>query len=126
MSISKSYKDLFWFPMDIGIVFSKSFRQQTKRVQIDPNFCVNNNIIQNKHLNEHETNITNYLDTVSPEDLVKHQYSVLPYPPVSSDDIALEKLHYNGNKSELPYLIYPVLSLEPLNHFLYKGNNDFR
>ena len=64
-------------------------------------------------------------DTISQDDRVRRQYSLLPYPIESRDSYIREKNHYNSKKGKTPYLMYPSIKLENVNHFLYKGNNDF-
>ena len=58
--------------------------------------------------------------------MVTRQYEALPYPPVSNDDIKKEEEFYrNDQQSKLMYS-YPTITLENLNHFLFRGNEDFR
>jgi hypothetical protein len=42
--------------------------------------------------------IPGYYDTLTNDDIVREQYSLLPYPPVTKEALELEKTHYNGRK----------------------------
>ena len=65
-------------------------------------------------------------DSITQNDLVTRQYEALPYPPVSNDDISKEEEFYsNKHQSKLIYS-YPTITLENLNHFLLRGNENFR
>ena len=73
-------------------------------------------------------------DTFTQSDIVRNQYSLLPYPAVSLEDLALEKAHYHNNILPLaygenrttPYNIDFGMSLDAINHFLFKGKYNFR
>ena len=65
-------------------------------------------------------------DTTNHVDMVKQQYSLLPYPPVTDRQILSMKLHYGRRKTQLPFFSSPVLSLDTINHFLFDGSNDFQ
>ena len=74
-------------------------------------------------------------DTLSQNDVVRNQYSNLPYPAVTLKDLNAEKSYYDNKKwivnvyGELrvkPYWVTPGVTLEAINHFLYNGRNDFR
>ena len=41
--------------------------------------------------------MTAYYDTLTDEDTVWKQYSLLPFPTVTREDLEREKAHYNGN-----------------------------
>ena len=64
-------------------------------------------------------------DTITWVDAVVKQYLSLPFPPVPMEDLTREKQHYIDGIKKLPYEAYPTIDLEYLNHFLYKGGNDF-
>ena len=67
-----------------------------------------------------------YLDSIIQDDIVQNQYSSLPYPAVSLNDIQIEQTYYYGNKQNTPWKIYYAFTLENINHFLYRGSNTFR
>ena len=41
--------------------------------------------------------ILGYYDTLTNYDIVREQYSLLPYPPVTKQELELEKIHYNNS-----------------------------
>ena len=41
-------------------------------------------------------NLEGYYDTLTNEDIVQKQYSLLPYPTVTPEELEEEKSHYNG------------------------------
>ena len=65
-------------------------------------------------------------DSIDHEDVVKKQYSSLPYPDVTQATLDREYDHYNVYMKQHPYYTVPTLKLGNLNHFLYKGKFDFR
>ena len=69
-----------------------------------------------------------YLDTLSHDDIVRNQYRLLPYPAVSPDMIANEKhyYHHSSDSWKKPYHFVFADALESINHFLFKGSNNFR
>ena len=67
-----------------------------------------------------------YLDTITKEDLVQNQYLSFPYPAVTQEDIQIEKDYYNRKEQVAPFGITREITLESINHFLYKGSNTFR
>ena len=71
-----------------------------------------------------------YYDTLNTNDVVKEQYSLLPYPPIKKQDLEDEKNYYNspnGTNSVYPrHLAYDALKLENLNRILFKGKNRLR
>ena len=65
-------------------------------------------------------------DTTNQDDIVRRQYSSLPYPAVTEDNLFLEKNHYDRKLENIrPYGISQQLALEKINHYLYNGDNDF-
>ena len=64
-------------------------------------------------------------DTLSQDDIVRKQYELLPYPSVTNEEIEELQKHYNGHDRHLPYITYPINELDVVNHFLYKGRNNF-
>ena len=67
-----------------------------------------------------------YSDTLDYYDSVKNQYQKLPYPAVSEKMIHSEQDNYSKGRQSMPYHIYHSIALEPINHFLFEGSNDFR
>ena len=65
-------------------------------------------------------------DTTNENDIVRQQYISLPYPAVSSNDLAAEKHYYKNTQIKSPYVVLFAFALERLNHFLFKGRNNFR
>ena len=64
-------------------------------------------------------------DGKSEDDIVRNQYKLLPYPPVSEEQLKKEEQFYLENRNRM-YHNYNILDLESLNHHLYRGQNDFR
>ena len=81
--------------------------------------------IQNDNPRVNEGILVKELDTLSPADIVREQYAVLPYPAVTREEIDELRRHYQGINRHLPYMIVPHNELDVVNHFLYKGRNDF-
>ena len=88
----------------------------------------------NNFIRENNEDVEEY-DTFTQSDIVRNQYSLLPYPAVSLEDLALEKAHYHNNILPLvaygenrttPYNIDFGMSLDAINHFLFKGKYNFR
>ena len=74
-------------------------------------------------------------DTLTQNDVVRNQYSNLPYPAVTLEDLDVEKSYYDdmrwplnayGKLRNKPFRVTPGITLEAINHFLYNGRNDFR
>ena len=65
-------------------------------------------------------------DSIDHEDVVKKQYSSLPYPEVAQATLDREYEHYNVYMKQHPYYTVPTIKLENLNQFLYDGKFDFR
>ena len=72
-------------------------------------------------------------DTVSEDDVVRIQYSSLPYPAFSHRGVESEYMHYKSTtrrrtktNATIPYAMVFGFTLEWINHFLSKGRNDFR
>ena len=53
------------------------------------------------------------------------QYNNLPYPEFRDIDILEEKLHYAKYHNVTKFIIRPQL-LEKINHYLHRGNQNFR
>ena len=65
-------------------------------------------------------------DSIDHEDVVKKQYSSLPYPYVAQATLDREYEHYKVYMKQHPYYTVPTLKLENLNQFLYDGKFDYR
>ena len=74
-------------------------------------------------------------DTLTQSDVVRNQYSTLPYPAVTLEDLNVEKAYYDnkqwpvrayGEIRNKPFRVTPGVTLEAINHFLYNGKNNFR
>ena len=80
---------------------------------------------ESKGLNPHR-----YYDFLTQDDIVRKQYSLLPFPPVSKHDLAIENMYYSkrkiGNNLVKPFTAVTAFTLESLNHFLFAGRNNFR
>ena len=81
--------------------------------------------IQNRNSEASEDKVVDDLDTLSQDDIVRKQYALLPYPAVSRQDIEGLRRHYNSNNRHVPFFVAPHNELDVVNHFLYKGRNDF-
>jgi hypothetical protein len=79
-----------------------------------------------KMVEENNVKSVNIWDTLTHDDIVRKQYSLLPYPAVSDNDILRLRNHYSSQDRHLPLFMAPSESLELLNHFLYKGRNNFK
>ena len=65
-------------------------------------------------------------DTSTINDLVTKQYEDLPYPEFSSLNMLNEERHYNVSTESDPSVIFPTDTLEKHNHYLHRGNQNFR
>ena len=84
-----------------------------------------------KVIRQHDTienmlKFENSWDTFTQDDIVKKQYSSLPYPEVTQDEILFAHSHYNGEFKHIPIRRPVAENLESLNHFLYGGKNNFK
>ena len=64
-------------------------------------------------------------DTITENDLVTRQYESLPYPVVSEKDISEEKEYYKKDDGT-SMVIFPTNTLQNINHYLHRGNENFR
>ena len=87
--------------------------------------CVQNHY-QDGIKSEIEETFAGHSDTVSLDDIVRNHYSLLPYPFFSRESLVRETYYYNSNKRNIPMGGAFSVTLENINHFLYKGANDFR
>ena len=93
--------------------------------QICDQVHIGNKENESKDLNPHI-----YHDFLTQDDIVRKQYSLLPFPPVSKHDLAIESMYYSrrkiGNNLVKPFTAVTAFTLESLNHFLFAGRNNFR
>ena len=84
--------------------------------------------------NRKDTDSVEGYDTQSESDVVRIQYSKLPYPPVTDQSLAKEKMYYDDNINPIraygamrnkPYFVSYGTTLEAVNHFLFKGKSNF-
>ena len=76
------------------------------------------------HFDQNKNDYEKY-DGMSEDDIVRGQYKLLPYPPVPEQELKQEEKFYSENSFKMYHNIH-VLDLESLNHYLYRGQNDFR
>ena len=130
-------------------ILSNSLEKEVKRSVYNTQDALStrymNNTAQNMNLNElicdqvHIGNKENeskdlkphmYYDFLTQDDIVRKQYSLLPFPPVSKHDLAIESMYYSrrkiGNNLVKPFTAVTAFTLESLNHFLFAGRNNFR
>ena len=77
-------------------------------------------------INKTKSDETRLSDTLTQDDIVRNQYSSLPYPAVSKRELAAESQYYKNKQNTTPYNMIFAFTLESLNHYLYKGQNKFR
>ena len=68
--------------------------------------------------------ISKALDSDSDE--VLGQYTDYPYPEFNETHEMVERLHYADPDRKGPHEVVPDLTLENLNHYLYRGAEDFQ
>ena len=82
-----------------------------------------------------DTYFVEVYDTHCENDVVRNQYSKLPYPLVTDQSLAKEKMYYDNNMNPVkvygtmrnkPYFVSYGTTLEAINHFLFQGKNHFR
>ena len=64
-------------------------------------------------------------DSTKVNDLVREQYEKLPYPGVSQKYISEEEEYYKNNGETVKHMS-PTDTLENFNHYLHRGNENFR
>lgn len=84
---------------------------------------------------EHHVTLANAYDTLTQDDIVRNQYLTLPYPAITPEELKVEKKYYDKKESSVtaygelrtaPFRVSPGLTLEAINHFLFRGKNNFR
>ena len=83
-------------------------------------------LIKQQDTKENSTKFENSWDTFTQDDIVKKQYSSLPYPEIPLDEIVFTHNHYQSEFKHIPIRRPVAENLESLNHFLYKGENNFK
>ena len=92
-------------------------------------------VIQNDRNAKNNLSAIETFDTLTQNDVVRNQYSNLPYPAVTLEDLNIEKSYYDdmrwpvnayGKLRNKPFRVIPGITLEAINHFLFNGRNDFR
>ena len=58
-------------------------------------------------------------------DIVQRQYLMLPYPPFTEKDLRNEEEYYQLPNNDSPFLFSYLIQLEYINHYLFRGQNDF-
>ena len=84
--------------------------------------------VRDRVIYDHELESTECYDTLTQSDIVRSQYTSLPYPLVTNQQLQDEKMYYENTYKiqKIPYKINYGITLEAINHFLYKGRNSFR
>ena len=120
-----------------GLEFADSIENQRHvrlKSQTNKMLCQNPSQIKNSGIREILAHIEQY-DTLTQSDIVRNQYSTLPYPAVSHKLLAQEKAHYDNNLWPVkaygemrpkPFGVSFGITLEAINHYLFKGKNQFR
>ena len=86
--------------------------------------CVSNHVQRRINENHGLKSMADW-DTLTSDDIVRKQYAKLPYPAVTQRDIQLLRAHYNSDRQHIPFAIAPTQALETINHYLYRGRNNF-
>ena len=123
---SKKTSTVFDLPLDSYVKRSKHVWTNSKQ---NDHFCnsnidipINNAKTWKKHYNSYQNG-----DTITQNDIVRSQYELLPYPTVTKERIEALRKHYGDeNKRDNPFARVPGSDLETINHYLFKGTNNFR
>ena len=70
--------------------------------------------------------LSRFSDSLTNDDIVRSQYSLLPYPAVSANELHTEWNYYKFKQGSEPYNMFFPFTFESLNHYLYQGKNNFR
>ena len=65
-------------------------------------------------------------DTLLTNDVVVNHYESLPYPPFTRHDFNTEQKYYTRKTDQKPFHGVHTITLDNLNHFLFRGNQSFR
>ena len=117
--------DIHYLRLDSSMKSSKPLlAESTLNDYICTSRLIPNNSIntRNKHSSSSENG-----DTITPSDIVRNQYELLPYPKVPKERIELLKKHYDDkDKRNDLFARVPGNDLETINYYLFKGRNTFR
>ena len=123
---TKKTNRVFDLPLDLYMKRSKHVWINSKQ---NDHFC-NSNIgipTNNANTREQHSNLYQNGDTITQNDIVRSQYELLPYPTVTKERIEALRKHYGDeDKRDNPFARVPGSDLETINHYLFKGTNDFR
>ena len=128
-TMSNKINDFNW-KLELDTRF-EAFNQNNFHFDNQPNVSARNihthtcSELQNRNSEAYEEKLFDNFDTLSQDDIVRKQYALLPYPAVSRQDIERLRRHYNGNNRHVPGVVAPHNELDVVNHFLYKGRNEF-
>ena len=104
----------------------KSNQPLCSKSQQDDNCCTTTLIPTSNGIRKNLPNLFENGDTLTQNDIVRRQYELLPYPTVTKESIdALRKHYHNEDKHNDPLSRVPGSDLETINHYLFKGKNDF-
>ena len=141
--IEISYKSLFELtkPNDTEVFIESSSDQLLRnknykvlKSEFKENFCVIEAVQDNRNAKNNLAAFETF-DTLTQNDVVRNQYSNLPYPAVTLEDLNVEKTYYDdmrwpvnayGKLRNKPFRVTVGVTLEAINHFLFNGRNDFR
>ena len=94
--------------------------------QIKSNRLTCHEVYKQGHISNHkDRNVQRYSDRSSNDDHVQLQYLKLPYPKISYNTIRKEYKYYLNQNSNYYLSSYNSLELDYLNHYLYRGQNNF-
>ena len=88
---------------------------------------INNTVLSDELINQQDALYIS--DTLTQDDLVKKHYLSLPYPLPSRNMLEKEYMYYKNmqkQKKHIPYQMIYGKTLERINHFLFKGRNQFK
>ena len=77
-------------------ISSKSLRNSGRKFQSSHCSCINQ-YLQIDVIKKRNLETMGYYDTLTDEDIVRKQYSLLPYPPVTTDQLEREETYYSGS-----------------------------
>ena len=100
-------------------------KKDQKNLLINSNGCRSHtNIVTGFPRNDTDGSSNENIDTEL-NDIVQRQYLMLPYPPFTKQDLENEENYYQSSGDVPPLLFSFLIQLEYINHYLFKGKNDF-
>ena len=96
-----------------------------RTLKMNSSLCAFVSTIINIYQSDELQNST-FFDTLTQDDSVRKQYSSLPFPAVSKQELAAEREYYKNRQNTRPYITFFAFTFESLNHYLYKGKSNFR